>query len=69
MAEFDKSCVDLIPIEPLECSDCAAPATHYISIDLGFQVASLSDLAYCEPCGRDIVARWREQLPDPPEFK
>jgi hypothetical protein len=67
--EFDKSCIDLIPLEPFTCADCDAPATHYISIDLGFQTAALSDLAYCEPCGLEILERWREQLPDSKEGK
>lgn len=69
MGVFDSSCIDLAPIGPLECADCAAPATHYICIDLGFQTAGLGDSAYCEPCGREILERWREQLPSPSEVE
>lgn len=61
---FDKTCIDLIPLEPLTCADCEAPATHYICIDLGFQTDGLGDRGYCKPCGLEILARWREQLPD-----
>lgn len=61
---FDKSCVDLTPIEAQPCSDCENPATHFLSIDLGFQVSSLGDLVYCEDCGKEMLERWREQLPD-----
>lgn len=67
--QFDKSCVDLIPIEQESCSDCERPATHFISIDLGFQTASLGDLRYCEDCGKEVVERWRETLPDTVEVK
>jgi hypothetical protein len=63
---FDKTCIDLMPIEAEPCSDCDRPATHFLSIDLGFQTSSLGDLAYCEECGKEMLERWREQLPDPP---
>ena len=69
MAEhvFDKSCIDLIPVDREPCSDCEKPATHYICIDLGYQTTSLGDLAYCEECGNEALGRWREQLPEPKE--
>lgn len=68
MAEqFDKFCIDLIEIEKESCSDCGEPATHFISIDLGFQTASLGDLLFCQECGQEVVDRWRKILPAPSE--
>lgn len=65
MDKFDKSCIDLIPLEPQTCVDCENPATHFISVDLGFQTSGLDGGVYCKPCGFEILERWREQLPEP----